>query len=487
MIEGLQLLLAPQLLLWVSVGVAVSTVIAVIPGLGGIFAMVLLLPFAFQMDPIHGIGMLVGATVVDKTANSVTSILFGIPGSPTGVATIFDGYPMAQQGQAARALGAAFTSSAVGGLVGALALGVLIPVVRPLVLAIGPAEFVVLIVIALILIAQIGRGNMLKALIAGVAGVAVSFVGQELSTATPRFTFGTLYLLGGVPLLPLIMGLYAIAEMVALSRSGLSVAKGSAPAEGSTTTQGILDTFRYWRATLQASMVGVLTGLVPGMGGNSATFMAYASVSRSSKTPEKFGRGSIEGVIAADASGNANEGGALVPALALGIPGSAGSAVLLGAMITLGVTPGADLITENVELVWLIVWILAFAAILASLLSLSLSGVFAYLTFLPAAVIVPSVYVVSVFGAYATTSAVGDILVVIVFGVIGYYMKMFDYSRATFIIGFVLGALLERMYLLSTRLYGLEMFTRPGVIWILAVAAVVTSGLALLRRRRPRS
>lgn len=488
MIDG-ALLIGPSVLFYMMVGVLVSQVIAVIPGLGGMFAIVLLIPFAVVLEPESAIAMLLAAAVTSGTGNSVTAILFGIPGSPTGVATVFDGYPLAKQGQAARALGAGLGVSAVGGVIGAVALAGLIPIVRPFVLAVGPAEFFLLVLLSLVLLSKIGVGDMRKGLLTGALGLFFASIGQETSTGTARFTFGLIRLYDGLDLLAFLIGFYAVAEMLTLMRRKGPIAEGGTePVDARHGIfQGLKEIWTYRRATVQASIIGTVVGVIPGLGGDAAAFLAYGSVAKSSKEPEKFGRGSIEGVIAADASQNAKEGGALLPTLLLGIPGSAGMAVLLAAFITIGVTPGASLLEQEPDLIWLMIWILVISSIVASIVTLMFAGPMSKLTFLSSSMIVPPVLALSFFGSFAVQGRFTEIWVAIGAGVLGYIMVELGYPRPTFVIAFVLGSILEHNLGLAMQLYGWGLFTRPiSLVMIALIIVTLVWGLlgGLARRTR---
>jgi TctA family transporter len=472
-----------------TVGVLISTVIVIIPGLGGVFAMVLMLPLVYSLTPEAGLAMLVGAMAVSGTGNTLTGVLFGVPGSATGVATILDGYPMAKKGLATRALTAGLTASAVGGVFGAIVLALVLPVMRPLVLSLGPPEFFMLIFAALVFMAYVGEGSKLKSLAAGFAGLMLSFVGLEISTATSRYTFGSLYLIDGIRLVPLFIGMFAIAEMLILLRKGGTIAAQEAQASArSQVVDGFLDVFRHWRTTLTSSATGVIVGVAPGLGGAAAQFIAYAQAMKLSKNGKNFGTGEVEGVIAADAATNSKDGGSLVPTLAFGIPGSSSTALLLAAMIGMGIRPGQSMLTENLDLVWMFIFVLVLANIVGAALCIAFTGVFAKVTRVTASTLAPPILVISLFGAYSSGRALGDVWTAIVAGLIGYGMVRFGYSRATFVIGFVLGILLERHYLLSMRLYGLDFIRRPITLVIAAVVvAVVVSPLIIRLVRATRS
>ena len=483
MFDGLQLV-SVEVLAFIVIGVVVATLIAVIPGLGGLFALALLLPFALRLDPLPGLALIIAAAGVSGTGNTITSVMFGVPGSPGGVATILDGYPMAQRGEGARAAAAGIGSSVIGALLGAVFLAIAIPVMRPLALQLGPPEFFVLILGALTLVAYVGPGDATKALVAAGLGLMLSFVGLEPSTGTTRYTFGQLYLWDGVALVPLMIGLFALSEMVDVLRHGGPVVRTSTPPpQRGQVLQGLRDVVTHWRMTLQGSVTGVWVGIAPGLGETAAQFIAYSQGARLSKHPERFGTGTVEGVIASDAATNSKEGGSLIPTLAFGVPGSASMAVLLGSFLAFGIRPGTDLLVNNLDLIWMIIWILVIGNLLAGAISLTLIRPFARLASLRASVLVPPVLILSLFGAFATNGQLGDVWLALVAGGLGYLMKTYGYSRATLLIGFVLGSELERNYLLSMRLFGPSFLLRP-ITLLLLCGLFALAVWPLLRRWR---
>lgn len=473
MLEGL-LHLTPNTLLWMLFGIVFTTVIAIIPGLGGVFAMAMMLPLVYTLEPNAGLAMLVAAVAVEGTGNTITSVLFGVPGSATGVATVLDGYPMAKRGEGTRAVAAGLTASAVGGLIGAAALMAVLPFMRPIVLALSSPEFFMLILAALVFMAFVGQTDKLKSLIAGFVGLMLSFVGMEISTGTTRYVFSQVYLWDGIQLIPMMIGLFALAEMMVLLRSGGTIARDAMPTGAWTQMrQGMADVFRKARITLQSSVTGIIVGVAPGVGGAAAQFLAYTQALKTSRRGKYYGTGEVEGVIAADAATNSKDGGSLVPALAFGIPGSASTAILIAAMIGRGIQPGEEMLTTNLSVTWMFIWVLVIANLIAAALSLIGSGVLAKVTRVRVTGLAPVILVVSLFGAYADSGQIGDVWTAIAFGAVGYAMVRFGYSRATFVIGFVLGILLERHYLLSMRLYGLEFIQRPVVLAILVLVLLV--------------
>lgn len=484
MLEGLSLI-TPEVALYAALGVVVGTVVVIIPGLGGTFALAIFLPLVFLLDPATGIAFMLAITAVSGTGNTITSVLFGIPGSASGVASTFDGYPMTQRGEGIRAVAAGLTSSAIGGLIGAVVFAIALPFVRAIVLNFRPPEFFALILTAMVLMSFIAGTDKLKALISGGLGLMLSFVGMERGTGTQRYTFGELYLWDGLSLVPVLLGLYAVTEMISLMRRGGAIAQ-RVPQQGPLLQLafGIRDTLRHWKAVLQSSFAGLWVGLAPGLGDSAGQFIAYTQVARTSKNRANFGKGEVEGVVAADAATNSKDGGALIPTLAFGIPGSSSMAVIIAGFIALGLQPGPTMVTQNIDIIWMIIWILVFANLLAAALCMGITPLMAKVTSLRASLIVPPILIASMFGAYSTNNNILDIVVLLVFGLIGVLLKEFGYSRPIFLIGFVLGHLLEQNYLLSMRLFGADFLTRPIVLVIFGGLLLIIAGPLIGSARR---
>lgn len=471
-LQGMATLLDPRLILYMTAAIAFAQVVAAIPGLGGSFTLAILIPFTYTMPPTLGIAALVGAAATSAVANNVTSILFGVPGSPTGVATTFDGHPMARKGLAGRAIGASMGASTIGAIVGAIGLAALLPALQRVVLLIGPAAIFVVIIFALYALAYVGQGTLGKGLVSGGLGLMLAFVGQEHSTGALRYTMGSLYLWDGLKLVPVMIGLFAITEMLRLIRRGGAISSEQPGRITAGSLQGLMDSVRYWKATLRSSLVGLVVGIIPGLGGDAAQFIGYAQVARTSKERETFGKGNVQGVIASDASTNAKEGGALVPTLALGIPGSSSMALLLAAFVTFGLQPGPKMLEGRLYIFWMIVGILVVSHIIAVAMVLAGGRLLASLTRLPVALIVAPIMAVSIFGAYTASQNLGDIWVMLGMGVLGYFMTVSGYSRAALIIGFILGPLLEHNFLLALQLYGPGFLARPIPLGLLSAMAL---------------
>jgi putative tricarboxylic transport membrane protein len=475
-------MITPEALMYLGAGVLVAQIMAVIPGLGASVTLAMVVPFAYGTAPENAIFLLVAAAVTTGTGNSITSIVLGVPGSPSGVVTIFDGHPLAKKGESSRAIVVALTASFLGGLVGAIALMAAIPLVRPFVLAMGPGEFFALVLLAIVLMATISNEPVRKGLLAAGLGLMLSFVGADPTTGASRFTFGMVYLADGLSLVPVIIGVFAIAEMIDLIRTGGSISRVATRVQSRERTRAIFETLRHWRAVVHSSLVGTVIGFIPGLGGETAQFVAYSRVARVSKHPEEFGKGSIEGLIAADACVNAKEGSALATSLAFGIPGSGSLAILLAGFIAVGLQPGPEMLTSGLDYVWLVVISLVVANALASGVLILVGKYVALVTQIPAHYVVPAVFATSFIGAYLATRHIGDLFVLALAACLGYAMKSFGYPRVLFVVGFVLGPFLDRNLFLALQIHGPSFVTRP-VTGLLLAATVLTLALHIYRLR----
>lgn len=483
---GFSALLSGHALLFIVLGCVYGIMIGLTPGLGGIVALALLLPFTYGFDIVSTLSLLLSAHIATIWGSSVTGILFRVPGAAKSVALVFDGFPMTQRGEASRALGASATAALLGGIIGAVFLAISIPIARPVMLALGPSEYLMLALWGLTIIATFSDGSLMKGLIAAALGLLVAFIGTDIVTSTPRFTFGSIYLLDGISFPVAMIGLFAVAEMMKMFVQGKSMVDHQIAAQHSTVWQGVRDAFEHWFLILRSSLLGLWIGVLPGIGASVGGIAAYAQAVQTSKHPEKFGQGTVEGVIAPDATIGANEGGGLLPTLALGIPGGEGMAILLVAFIGAGVTPGPQMLTEHLDLVFTQVWIIVLANILTSLIGLGISPYLARLPAINPKIIVPLVLGVCFTGAYASHLRQSDVVVAAIFGVIGYVMEKYNYSRANFVIGMVLAVMIERNLHLSLTLYGdWFIFTRP-IALIMFVLVILTTALPFIRARRAR-
>jgi putative tricarboxylic transport membrane protein len=434
-------------ILFLALGVGIGLVFGVIPGLGGATAIALLTPLSYGMDPNLAITLFGGIMGSVAFGGSISAILLNTPGIAPNAATCFDGFPLSKQGKAGMAIGAAATASALGALIGVAVLVAVIPVAKEIVILFGPPEFFALAILGLSAIALSTGGKFLRGLIAGEIGFALAFVGYDAVNGGTRFTGGMEYLFDGIKLVPALTGLFAIAEMVNITIKGGTIAGQSAKnIRISRVSDGIRAVFENYPILLRGSAIGAFVGAIPGVGGTVAAFLAYASTVQADKNPESFGKGNIRGVIAPEAANNAKDGGALIPTLAFGIPGSAEMAVFLGVLVLHGLEPGPLMLIEHEGVVFSLIVALAIGAVLASAVGLIFARPLALITLVDAHILVPVVVSVALVGVYALRSSVGDIIVTIIFGVVGFLMIRFDYPRITLVIALVLGELAERSY-----------------------------------------
>ncbi|MDF2998491.1 MAG: protein of unknown function transrane [Xanthobacteraceae bacterium] len=483
-VAGLSALLTLQSIAFLLIGVVYGLVIGILPGLGGIVAMALLLPFTYGYEPAATLALLLGAHIATIWGDSVTSILFNVPGAAKSLSLVFDGYPMTQQGQARRALGASAGAALLGGIIGAVFLALSIPLVRPLILALGPSEYLMMALWGLTVIATFSEGSLLKGLIAACAGVIIAFIGMDPITATPRYTFGLVFLLDGISFPVAMIGLFAIAEMMKLWVKGDSIVSRALQTETSSVLEGVRDAFRHWGLVFRSSLLGLWIGVLPGVGATVGGIAAYAMAVNTSKHPERFGKGAVEGVIAPDATLGANEGGGLLPTLAFGIPGGESMAILLIAFIGLGIVPGPTMLTDHLDIVFSLVWIIVLGSIVTTLIGIAISPYLARMPNLDHTIMIPVVLTVCFIAAYATRGIEGDVIVAGVFGLLGYVMDRYKYSRANLVIGMVLADMIERSLHLSLSLYGdFFIFTRP-VTFAMFVFIVLTTAWPFVRSWR---
>ncbi len=479
-IDGLLIVLQWKVFVYMMIGAAVGFWVGILPGLGGSAAMALMIPFIYKMTPAEAIPFLLGMYSVVQTTGDITSVLFGIPGEAASVATIIDGYPMAKKGEAGRALGAALMSSLVGAVIGAVFLALAIPVVRPLVLSFGSPERFAVIIIGLTCISSLSaegaRGLLLGMMSAGF-GLICSMVGQDSYGGILRYTFGQLYLYNGISLVPLVVGLFAIPEIVDLAVRETAIATDVPTGNlGRGAVEGIKDTFRHFWLTARCSMLGVFMGILPGLGGSVGQWVAYAHSVQSAKTLEEkagFGKGDVRGVLGPGAANNSKEAGALIPTIAFGIPAGPSMAVLLGALMLMGIIPGPDMLTTYLPLTFSMVWTIVLTNILCVLASLIFLNRLARLTTIRGNLIIPFLLLLIFIGGYAESGDIGDLFLVLISGGVGYLMVMIGWPRAPFILGFIMGKLAERYLYASVSRYDYAWLYRPWVMILFLIAFAV--------------
>ncbi len=486
--EGLLLVLAWPNILYPIAGTLVAMLVALLPGLSGAALMALAIPLTLAWDPLHLVllygAMLGGATFM----GSVTAILLNIPGTAPNAATLIDGYPMAQKGMARTALAASATASALGSTIGVLVLIAVLPVVVPIIPRIGPAEYLLLAIWGLLAIGTIIRGSVAKGLAAAGLGLMVSFVGFDPRTADLRFTFGTLYLQDGLNVVPVFLGTFAMAEAIDLSAGDrLTISGRNSVAQlGGSTIEGVVAVFRNAVVFLRSSVIGTLVGMIPGLGGTVAAFVAYGDAARNDAAGT-MGTGDIRGVIAPEAANDAKDGGSLLPTLALGIPASAGTAVLLGVLAIHGIRPGQEMMGDGLPLTFALIWALFLSNWLTSAIGLAIVKPLSRLTVMRTRRLIPPIMVLAMLGAFALRGRIADVWAAVLFGLVGYFMKKHEWPRVAFVMALVLGPLFElnlNLTLDLQRLDRIDFWARPSVVVLLALI-VLTTVPTWVRRRLP--
>ena len=466
-------LFSGSVLLLMTVGIVSGFAVGILPGLGGPTTLALMLPFIFQMKPIEAFAFLLGMAAVTATTGDITSILFGIPGEPTTAATIVDGHPMAKKGEAGRALGAALMSSLVGAIFGAFALALSIPVVRPLVLAFGSPEFFMLALLGITFVAALSGEDPLKGLVSGALGLLLATVGLDPVSGIERYTLGQLFLWDGIGLVPVTIGLFAIPEIIDLAVEQTSIARQQVGKIGGV-MEGVKDTFRHWGLVMRCSAIGTYAGIIPGMGGAVSQWLAYAHAQQTAKNPEEFGKGAVEGVLGPGAANNSTLGGAMIPTIVFGVPGSVMTAILLGAFIIHGIVPGPDMLIPEARgghllLTFSFVWVIVLSNIVTVGICLLFLQPLIKLTQIRAGLLMPFILLLIYLGAYAEKNTFEDLLIVLAIGLLGWLMVIFDWQRPPLLLGLVLGPLAENRLFISMDNFGLAWMWRPGVLLIFAV------------------
>lgn len=465
--------------LFLLLGTFTGMLFGILPGLGGPQALTLLLPFTFMLDPRHSIILLIGTCGSIAFSGSIPAILINTPGTPQNAATCLDGYPLAQQGKAGYALGAAAVSSALGAVLGVIILIMVLPIGRHIVLAFSYAEYFMLAVLGLSVIILVSEQTLLKGLIAAVFGLILSTFGFDPVSGMIRFNFGSFYLYDGIKLIPVMIGLFAVSEAVELLIKQKSIARRDEfKASFKDTFEGAKEVFKNFYMFLRVSVLGVLIGMVPGVGGVVTNFVAYAHAKQSSKKDNNFGNGDIRGVIAAEAANDSKDGGALVPTLIFGIPGSAVMAVLLGGLTIHGITPGPRLIIDNPQIIYALIYALLFSNIITSIAGLCLVKYMSKITILQPSLVAPIVLVLAFTGSYVMYGIYQDVLVCLIFGAIGFLLKQYNYSRIAVVIALILGELAQISFHQTRILSGIGgFFTRPlslGLFLLTIILLTVT-------------
>lgn len=461
----------PYLLFLIFITTILGIVIGVLPGLGATTGAALLLPFTLTMDPVHAIAVLATIYVSATFAGSITAILINTPGTSAAAATTFDGFPLAQRGEAGRALGIAVIASTFGGIVSVIVLCFAAPLLARVAYEFRPPEYFALTIFGLSMLASISSGGAIKNLIGGVFGVWLSTIGSERVTAIERFMFGNYELYEGLSFVPVMIGLFAMSELLVQSKmanKAIEFIKMKAVELPSRA-----DYKKIWKTVLRSSGIGTFIGILPAEGATVASMIGYSEAKRWSKNKEEFGKGSIEGIAGAESANNAATGGAMVPTMVLGIPGSGTTAIILVGLMVHGLRPGPYLFTEQVTAVYQIFGSMFVANIMFLLMGLYAAKIFARISLVPSAILWPMVFAMSVIGAYALNSSLLDIWIVMIFGVIGFLARRVGFAVAPIAVGLILGKMVEVNLQNSLKIFNGEwwqIFMQPLAMFFLILA-----------------
>jgi TctA family transporter len=480
--QGFLNLLEFPILLAMLLGVSIGTFTAVAPqGLGMPLVYAIALPIVIKWKPITGIALLIGASSVSAICAAYLPILFGIPGGSGSQATVLDGYPMGKKGEGRRALGASFMAGGMGCLIGTFTLAAAIPAARPLIYLMGSPELFVVMLWGLSMVAVLAGRRPVKGLIAAAFGLLLATVGQQAQSGVMRFVFDIPYLLDGISISIIALAMFGIPSALDLALTKLGVEQQPVPLKGSL-FDGAKDALREWWLVVRCSFVGVWVGIVPGLGSQVVDWLAYGHAAQTCKGGRQtFGQGDVRGVIAPESANDAKDGGDLVTTLLLGFPQGVVTALFIVALLAWGYLPGPEMVKKNPEVIYSIVWLQGISGIVGTLIGFGLAAQLAKLAEVRYSFMVPIMFIFILMGAFSVNRDPADLIVVVAFGLLGYFMRRYGYPRPAMILGLVLGDLMEKYLYRSVASYGFTWLSRPAVIGLLIISTA--SFLLTLRGR----
>ena len=441
-LTGLTNVLMPVNLLAVLTGTTIGIFVGAMPGLSATMAIAILLPITFGMNPATGLSMLAALYMGAMYGGSIAAILIRTPGTPAAAATVMDGYPMAQKGQAGKALGVSLTASLIGGVISSLALLTVAPLLGRVALEFGPVELFAVAVLGITIIGSLSQESTVKGLLSGAVGLLLAMVGMDPITGTPRFTFGNIYLFSGISYTVALIGLFSIPQAIRLIEKDEKTVKAI-----NTITDKMLPSLKEIKELLttiiRSSFIGIITGVIPGTGGDTACWFAYNEAKRFSKDKDKFGTGIPEGVAAAEAANNAVVGGALIPTITLGIPGSSATAILMGGLMIHGIMPGPTLMTDYADVTYTLIWAVMLSNFALFLIGLVFTRAAITVTKVSNKILAPIIVILCVIGSFAINNSVFDVYMMFAFGILGYFMDKLHIPTAPMVVGLILGQMLD--------------------------------------------
>ncbi len=439
---GLTNVLSITNLVAIAVGTAMGLFVGAMPGLSATMAIAILLPVTFGMEPATGLSMLASLYMGAMYGGSIAAILIRTPGTPAAAATVMDGYPMAQKGQAGKALGVSLVASLIGGVISSIALLTIAPMLGNVAVQFGPVELFAVAVLGITIIGSLSQGSAIRGILSGALGLLLAMVGMSPITGTPRFTFGNMNLFSGISYTVALIGLFSIPQAIRLIEKDEQVAKAI-----SSITDKMLPTWKELKSMmvtiLRSSAIGIFTGIIPGTGGDTACWFGYNEAKRFSKDKDKFGTGVPEGVAASEAANNAVVGGALIPTITLGIPGSSATAILMGGLMVHGIMPGPTLMTEHADITYTLIWAVLLSNVFMFIEGLLFTRASITVTRVKNKVLAPVIVILCVIGSFAINNSIFDVFMMFVFGLLGYFMDKISMPTAPMVVGLILGNMLD--------------------------------------------
>ncbi len=482
LVSGLQIVLSPSTFILIFAGTVVGVIFGALPGVSASMAVALALPFAYKMNGVVAIAFLCSVYCASITGGGITAILFKIPGTPSSAPTTFDGYPMAQRGEAGKALGYSLVASAIGGLIAAFAMALISAPLAAVALKFGPGELFAVAMLGLSVLTCLDNGNVIKTLVSGLLGLFLATIGMDPQTGVARFTWGSTTLLSGVEMIPVMIGLFAVTEVLKQTvkrskKGGSDMESTGGSSKFKTTIPSIKEFFAVKWVMLRSSVLGTVVGILPGAGATIASFLSYTVEKKVSKHPEKFGTGIPDGIVASECANNAATGGAMVPLLALGIPGGNAAAIMMSALVLKGVQVGPLLVKSQPDYLSSVFGSMLVTNIIMVFVALAIAKVFAKILAIPYSVLGPIIIMLATIGSFALKNSTGDVVLMVAAGIIGYLFVSLGYSSAALVLGLVLGVMCEenlrRAYQIANGSWAKALSSPITIVLLLVCAAMI--------------
>jgi len=479
-IDGFLTMCSGKVFLWMMAGILPGMFFGLVPGLSGLSGLGLLMPMAFGQPPETAFPFLLGLFSVTSQTDTIPAVLIGVPGTAVAQATVLDGYAMAKRGEAGRALSASYMSSIFGSVVAAFIFMAFLPVLRPLIDSFGAPEFFMMAMLGLIMAGFLAGTSLLRGLTMAGFGLMVSMVGFAPNTGFARVDFGWPYLWDGMPIVSIVLGLFAVPEVVDLLVKRTPIASEKSPTGGQ--LEGIYDSLRNWWLVIKCGAIGAVCGMIPGLGGLVAEWLGYGHAVQSAKDPSMFGKGDVRGIIAPETATAGQKPGSILPTVAFGIPGNAPMAILLGVFLIVGLRPGPEMLREHLNITFLMVWVTVAANVIGAILCMAIQKWLIKICYLRPTILAPIILSFMLVGASLATKDFGDVLIFGIFGVLGYIFKCSDWPRVPLLIGLVLGTLAETYLFIAAKRYGIAFLWERPIVTAILVMMVLSMGLPAYRK-----